>query len=572
MKRIAVGYLRKSTNKQETSIEDQRNAILKYASDNDFKVAHWYIDEGISGVGVYGRKQFLKMIEDSKSKTFCAVLVWDIRRFSRGDCDEAGYFRYLLRQNGVDVVYITENLRGDDTDDLVIGTKQFLARQESKDKSKDTARGHVAKILQGHGNNGVPYAYDRLLLDKDGKIKGVYKKGDMAGRKAPSDISKLVLGDPVRVKAVKRMFDMYVNQGLGFRRVTRKLNEEGIPSPRGCGKWSGKWSMSVVENIIRNPQYTGKCVWNRRGQGKFHRIIREKDGYRLEEKGRGVKRTFEYYEEKNWYVYENAHKPIISQELFDRAQRVRKMRTHEKSFWGKGATSTCLLTGMIRCARCGRTLSKSSTQQLNKKYYYYVCEGCRTNKDPVSHKIPFEKIEGRILDRLNGDLFSEKEIKKIIAKVENIFHAEVEGDLSIAGGIDKKLKENENKIDMLLDTVDARHKDLINKKLDDLSKEQTDLKKQKEKLSASPSKIDVDKLASETMSYVKSFKKTLDRGVISEKKVVIRCTVHEIISDPIKKEAQITYYRIPQCPDADAMFVLSPISTYSGTSTKRLLT
>jgi DNA invertase Pin-like site-specific DNA recombinase len=45
----AVGYLRMSTDKQETSPEQQRAEIEKYAAQHGYQVMRWYADLGVSG-------------------------------------------------------------------------------------------------------------------------------------------------------------------------------------------------------------------------------------------------------------------------------------------------------------------------------------------------------------------------------------------------------------------------------------------------------------------------------------------------------------------------------------------
>ena len=45
------------------------------------------------------------------------VLCYDVKRFGRLDNDETGYFRHLLRQAGVEVIYVSGNFSGDDTDE-----------------------------------------------------------------------------------------------------------------------------------------------------------------------------------------------------------------------------------------------------------------------------------------------------------------------------------------------------------------------------------------------------------------------------------------------------------------------
>ncbi|OHB55208.1 MAG: hypothetical protein A2Y12_09285 [Planctomycetes bacterium GWF2_42_9] len=159
----AVGYVRRSTDRQEQSIPDQKKAIEAYASENGFVFLRFYIDDAISGTSTVGRKSFLQMIADaeSNSRDFDFILVYDVKRFGRVDNDEAGYYRHKLRMKGVDVRYVTENFNGDTTDDLLRPVKQWQARQESKDLSKVTIRGLLSKVDGGWWMGGTPpYGYD----------------------------------------------------------------------------------------------------------------------------------------------------------------------------------------------------------------------------------------------------------------------------------------------------------------------------------------------------------------------------------------------------------------------------
>ena len=44
----AVGYLRRSTDKQEQSLEDQKREILFFANREGFEMTGWYSDDAIS--------------------------------------------------------------------------------------------------------------------------------------------------------------------------------------------------------------------------------------------------------------------------------------------------------------------------------------------------------------------------------------------------------------------------------------------------------------------------------------------------------------------------------------------
>ena len=56
-----VGYLRRSTSKQEKSLQDQRREIERYALQNGYDILRWYEDDGISGDATEKRVGFLKM-------------------------------------------------------------------------------------------------------------------------------------------------------------------------------------------------------------------------------------------------------------------------------------------------------------------------------------------------------------------------------------------------------------------------------------------------------------------------------------------------------------------------------
>jgi len=293
---LAVGYLRRSTDRQEQSIEDQKKAIEGWAHDRDYQILDWYVDDAISGASADGREAFLKMVADAQRPgcPFGAVLCYDVKRFGRLGNDETGHYRYLLRQAGVDVVYVSENFNGDDSDDLIRPVKQWQARQELKDLSKVTIRGLLSKGEGGWWLGGTPpYGYDLAYYDRqgtflmqvrfmpdwskevyeeDGKLKRTLSKGDRL-MTSKDDRARLVPSAPERVEMVQKIFGWYVRSGLGYKAIADRLNASHIPSPRlGRKAEPGKWSMTSIREIIGNPTYTGNLTWNRRTYAKFHRV------------------------------------------------------------------------------------------------------------------------------------------------------------------------------------------------------------------------------------------------------------------------------------------------------------
>jgi len=88
---LAVGYLRRSTDRQEQPIPDQKAAMQRYADDHGFSIAQFYTDDAISGTSTVGRHAFQSMIADVRrtGRRIRFVIVYDVKRFGCIDNDEA---------------------------------------------------------------------------------------------------------------------------------------------------------------------------------------------------------------------------------------------------------------------------------------------------------------------------------------------------------------------------------------------------------------------------------------------------------------------------------------------------
>ena len=172
----AVGYIRRSTDRQEQSIPDQKKAIETYAAEHGLRLGQFYIDDAISGTSTIGRRAFQRMMKEAQSPAnpFDLIVVYDVKRFGRVDNDEAGYYRHLLRMHGVDIRYVSKNFNGDASDDLLRPVGEWQARQESKDLSKVTIRGLLSKMRDDTGPGGwwmggvPPHGYDLRYETADG--------------------------------------------------------------------------------------------------------------------------------------------------------------------------------------------------------------------------------------------------------------------------------------------------------------------------------------------------------------------------------------------------------------------
>lgn len=148
----AVGYLRRSTNRQEASLADQRTAIERYAAQNGYTIVRWYEDDGISGDATEKRAGFLAMHKAAcNGRDFKIILCWDQDRFGRFNSMEAGFYVHPLMRAGVQLVTVNEGpIAWDDfTGRVMYSLKQEGKHQFLRDLSRNVTRGQISNAQEG---------------------------------------------------------------------------------------------------------------------------------------------------------------------------------------------------------------------------------------------------------------------------------------------------------------------------------------------------------------------------------------------------------------------------------------
>ena len=248
----AALYLRRSTDRQEASLSDQRREVTDLAKRRGYRIVAEYVDDGISGDATEKRLQFQAMIRDAAAKRFDLVLCWDQDRFGRFDPLEAGFWIKPMRDAGVMLETVAQGKI--DWNDFA-GRLLYTVTQEGKhaylrDLARNCNRGVRQRIEAGVWSGLPPYGYAR------------------------GDDGKLVLGPAACVAAVRRVFALR-SQGNGYRTITLILEQEGHPSPRGA-----PWCVGNIRDILAREVYTGTLVVGRNIHAKYeplydqvHRIL-----------------------------------------------------------------------------------------------------------------------------------------------------------------------------------------------------------------------------------------------------------------------------------------------------------
>lgn len=492
-KKPAAMYLRRSTDRQEKSLEDQRREIERYAAENGFVIVAEFVDDGVSGTSGETREGFLSMLHEAQSPgcPWRTILVWDIKRFGRMSGDEVGYYRWRFKQAGVEIIYTSEGFTGSSTDKFLRFFKQEAARDESATLSKAVIRGLVSLADQGWWPGGLaPYGYElgcfdqtgtlfqivrytddgqKQILDPDGNEIRTVRRGQKV-KGSHAEHVRLLPSLPERVDIVRRIFIWYAGPAsLGFKAIADRLNREGVVSPKGNG-----WSLSTIRSMIVNTVYIGQVVWNRRAMGKFHRIA---DRREVERDGCG-KRRLDWNVPEDWLVCEDAHKPIVDRELFDHAQRIMKergVRRHANGFLsGKAKTSQYLLSGLLRCGACGgsmhgRTIWKSKRRKDCSRVgtSYYVCSAAIAKGKSIC--LPIQLVQGAmddfIMDLVGkriADLLGENGRSTLRRLVEKELNSQTRDPAPEIRSLKARLDEIATKIDSVIDLAAGapEHRDL----------------------------------------------------------------------------------------------------------------
>lgn len=306
----AAQYLRMSTDHQQYSLDNQADAIALYAANQGFQIVKTYSDAARSGLRLQNRPGLKQLLKDVVAGTseFRAILVYDVSRWGRfQDVDEAAHYEYLCKSSGTPILYCAETFSNDNsTSGLILkALKRTMAGEYSRDLSARVKAGLLRLAKLGYKQGGVPpYGMQRLLLDVHGNPKQPLAAGERKSLTTERVI--LVPGPANEVRIVQRIFKEYADEKRSLTYIANRLNDEGVPFVQG-----GKWTTNTVCHALERPQYMGMHVWGRTTaflSGPAKKVASDK-----------------------WAVCPNAFRPIISAELFERAQKRLSENTYRLS-------------------------------------------------------------------------------------------------------------------------------------------------------------------------------------------------------------------------------------------------
>jgi site-specific DNA recombinase len=153
--------------------------------------------------------------------------------------------------------------------------------------------------------------------------------------------------DPVTAPNVRWIFAQRL-AGDSTAGIARALNYLGVPSPSAYDRAPNRhrtgdaWTLRAVAEILANPRYTGRQVWNRQSTEHQEELAGDKHT-----SAGSVRR---WNPKDQWVVSGRlAHRPLVSEADFVAAQTITAVATPQD-----GQTRRYRLTGLVVCGICGR--------------------------------------------------------------------------------------------------------------------------------------------------------------------------------------------------------------------------
>ena len=476
-----------SDNQRDESIDAQVRACEEYAKRNDIQVVKVYADRAKSATSDK-RPEFQQMITDSGEALFDCLLIHKLDRFSRDKYDSAKYKR-RLKQNGIKLISITENLDGSPESIILESLLEGMAEYYSKNLAREVMKGMKENALKClHTGGRPPLGYD---VDPASK--------------------KYIINEKEAI-VVREIFDLYLT-GFGYKRMVNELNSKGMVTK--LGKPFGKNSL---HDILCNEKYAGVYTYNRStsknslGKRNNHTSKNNEDMIRIPD-GMPV---------------------IIAAEAFYKAQE--KMRQNKKQPGAYKAKEIYLLSGLIVCGECLKREGTEYSMMGNCKYsgrskikhVTYRCAN-RVNRNSCDNKeIRREYIENYVLDQLEKNIFSEKAIPVLVRKLNDYNNSVASCVNKEIDTMNMEMKKTEKNIKNIVDAVvgGKAHSSLVDR-LTELEQKKADIETRIIELNLTQERNEVTEEM--VRGLFKNFRKFIADKNVFEVRKFIRSYVEKVI-------------------------------------------
>src|SRR5712692_5880479 len=228
---IAAIYARRST--EQRGVPDEERSVTRqiaharaYAARKGWTVAedHLYADDGISGAEFLIRPGFVRLMHALTPRPPFEVLIMSEESRLGREQIETAYALKQIMDAGVRVFFYLEDRERtlDSALDKVMLSLTTFASEMEREKARQRTHDAMirkAKALQVAG--GKVYGYDNQEI--------LSPTADADGRQKRLHVVRVI--NEAQADVIRRIFTLYAS-GLGIVKISKRLNDERVPSPR----------------------------------------------------------------------------------------------------------------------------------------------------------------------------------------------------------------------------------------------------------------------------------------------------------------------------------------------------
>lgn len=348
---VCAIYTRQSSNTHSalTSCQMQFEACEAFIRAHKHNGWRWieehFNDEGWSGASL-DRPALQRLLVKVRNGEIDRLLVYRLDRLSRSVVDSVSLLKEF-RERGIDLVIVTAPEIGSTAhDSLILNLLSIFAEFERDLVAKRIADARAALKRQGRRVGGaLPFGYDA------------------------DPMTKQLVVNSEEIKQVRAMFEMAAD-GMPPSEIARIANDNNWRTKKRKAKRSGKesggnpWTARQVLATLSNPVYMGK----------------------IDDAG---------------LLRNGIHIPIVPETIFSQV-RAQLVSRRTRSPGRKERTEFWMLKRLIRCTRCGRIMSTSTTRHGSRIYRYYRCRSVDAGKKPCRKtQVPAGQIENEVCQVLS---------------------------------------------------------------------------------------------------------------------------------------------------------------------------
>ena len=316
--------------------------------------------ELVSGESIEDRPQMQQLLNDIYEGKYEGVLVMEIERLARGNTTDQGRVAEAFKISNTKIITPTKTYDpNDEYDEEYFEFSLFMSRKEYKTIRRRMQAGTIASVKEGNYLGAHrPYGYNIVKKGRNNRTLEIFEE---------------------EAEVIRMMFDWYVNDGLTFGEIAKKLSSMGIPTQR---KTQLEWSHGTVRDMLSNVVYIGKVRWSAR------KWTKEYDDGKLVK----VRRR---QSEKNQIIVQGKHPAIVTDELFQKAMERRKTRSVPINHLMKIQNP---LSGILKCKQCGMSLVRNVPQGKESGYPARVRH--RSTKQCKIKTAPLDDVVKAVIDGL----------------------------------------------------------------------------------------------------------------------------------------------------------------------------